>query len=166
MQIRRPWADYSTKSDKFREEFFTRVQFIYSMDRARNHYSVAEAGIEIVLWIYTLVQKEDKHFLYSGREVYNLSRQQCQRSSSNYKHEEIEEGESSNSLTTWLKCKVLMQSTEFTCPQRRNEFWHTASTPSLCTSLYAGSMRCKSCQRWWKRELFAKDNPKPLKDQK
>ena len=28
-----------------------------------------------------------------------------------------------------------MQSTEFTCPRRRNEFWQTASTPSLRTSL-------------------------------
>ena len=27
-----------------------------------------------------------------------------------------------------------MQSTEFTCPRRKNEFWQTASTPSLCTS--------------------------------
>ena len=28
-----------------------------------------------------------------------------------------------------------MQSTEFTCPRRRNEFWQTASKPSLRTSL-------------------------------
>ena len=28
-----------------------------------------------------------------------------------------------------------MQSTEFYCPRRKNEFWQTASTPSLCTSL-------------------------------
>ena len=28
-----------------------------------------------------------------------------------------------------------MQRTEFTCPQRRNEFWQTESKPSLCTSL-------------------------------
>ena len=28
-----------------------------------------------------------------------------------------------------------MQSTEFSCPRRRNEFWQTASTPSLRVSL-------------------------------
>ena len=28
-----------------------------------------------------------------------------------------------------------MQNTEFTCPQRRNEFWQTMYKPSLCTSL-------------------------------
>ena len=39
--------------------------------------------------------------------VYSLFRQQCYRSRSNYRYKEIEEGESSNSLTTWAKCKVL-----------------------------------------------------------
>ena len=43
----------------------------------------------------------------STMEVYNLSRQQCQRSRSNYRYKEIEEGESSNSLTTWAKFKGL-----------------------------------------------------------
>ena len=41
-----------------------------------------------------------------------------------------------------------MQRTEFTCPQRRNEFWQTKSEPSLCTSLYAGRMRWK---KLWKK---------------
>ena len=40
-----------------------------------------------------------------------------------------------------------MQSTKFTCPHRRNEFWQTESKPSFCTSLYAGRMRCKICRR-------------------
>ena len=61
---------------------------------------------------------------------------------------EFEEGDSSNSLTTWAK----MQRTEFTCPQRRNEFWQTKSKPSLCTSLHAGRMRCESCQRKQRRK--------------
>ena len=56
--------------------------------------------------VYTLVQKEDKHFLYNGR-VYNLFRQQCKRSRSNYRYKEIEEGESSKSLSKDAKCKVL-----------------------------------------------------------
>ena len=33
------------------------------------------------------------------------------------------QGESSNSLATWAKCKR----TEFTCPQRRNKIWQTKS---------------------------------------
>ena len=43
------------------------------MDRARDHYSIAEAGLgaktkeakEGVRGVYTLVQKEDKHLLYN-----------------------------------------------------------------------------------------------------
>ena len=44
----------------------TRRQFIYTVNWARNHDSIAEAGLEIVRKVYTLVQKEDKHFLYNG----------------------------------------------------------------------------------------------------
>ena len=101
--IRRPWADYSTK----------RVQFIYPVDRARDHDSITEAGLGAE-------RKERKegvrgaHTRTEGRqsfplqwEVHNLSRQRCQQSRSNYRYKEIEEGESSNSLTTWAKCKVL-----------------------------------------------------------
>ena len=50
-----------------------------------------------------------------------------------------------------------MQNTEFTCPQRRNEFWQTKSKPSLCTSLYTIRMRCESCQRKW-GERCSQDN--------
>ena len=59
-----------------------------------------------VYGMYTLEQKEDKHFLYNGR-VYNLFRQQCQRSRSICRYNWIKEGESSNSLATWAKCKAL-----------------------------------------------------------
>ena len=36
------------------------------MDWARDHHSIAEAGLETVREMYTLVHKEDKHFLYNG----------------------------------------------------------------------------------------------------
>ena len=64
--IRRPWADYSSKNDYLRKKILTRVQFIYSVDWARNHYFIAEAGLEIVRVVYPLVQKENKHFAYNG----------------------------------------------------------------------------------------------------
>ena len=82
-----------------------------------------------------------------------MFRQQCQRSRSNYRYKEIEEGDSSNSLTTWAKCRVL------------NLLVRNAETnfgrQSLCHHYVPVStrrMHCKSCQRRWKRGLFAKDN--------
>ena len=42
--------------------FLTRVQFIFSVDRARDHYSVAEAGLDIVRGVYSLVQKGRQTF--------------------------------------------------------------------------------------------------------
>ena len=66
-----------------------------SVDRARDHYSNTEAGLGAK-------RKERQEVVR-----YNLSRQQCQHSRSNYRYKEIEEGESSNSVTTSAKCKVL-----------------------------------------------------------
>ena len=50
---------------------------------------------------------EERHTFPLQWGMYNLFRQQCQRSRSNYRYKEIEEGESSSSLTTWAKCKRL-----------------------------------------------------------
>ena len=74
----------------------------------------------IVPEIITLLQKLDwnctggVHIRTEERQtfplqwgMYNLFRQQCQRSRSNYRYKEIEEGESSSSLTTGAKCKRL-----------------------------------------------------------
>ena len=66
--------------------------------------------------MYTLVQKEDKHFLYEGRCTICLDN-------------DASEGE----VITDTKNHQIpddlskMQSTEFTCPLRRNEFWQTKS---------------------------------------
>ena len=48
--------------------------------------------------VYTLVQKEDKHFLYNGRCTICLDNEASEAEVITCK--EIEEGESSNSLTT------------------------------------------------------------------
>ena len=83
------------------------------MNRARDQYSITEAGlgakrknVKSCTGVYTAAQKEDKHSHYNGR-AYNVFRQQRQRSRSNYRCKEIEEGESSKSLTKDAKCKVL-----------------------------------------------------------
>ena len=100
------------------QRFFTRVQFIYTVDRAREHYSVAEAELKIVRKVYTLVLKEDQHFLYHGeRTIYPL-RVVCAICFDNNasEGEVIEEGEPSNFMTDLSK----MQTTEFPCPQRHH----------------------------------------------
>ena len=105
---------------------------------------VVEAGLEIVRKVDALVQKGRPTFPVQWR-VYNLFRQQCQRSRSDYRYKEVEEGESSNSLATSAKCKGL------NLPVRNAQ--------SLChhhVPVSTRRMRCKRCQRRWKRELFAK----------
>ena len=44
------------------QRFLTKVEFVYTVHRARDHYCIEEAARKV----YTLVQKEDKHFLYHG----------------------------------------------------------------------------------------------------
>ena len=84
--------------------------------------------------------------------ILDVFRQQCQRSRSSYRYKEIEEGKSSNSLTTWAKCNVLilLVSNAETNFGRQSLSHHYVPVSTR--------MRCKSCQRRWKRELFAKDN--------
>ena len=72
------------------------------------------------------------------------------------------EGELSNSLKIWAKSRIL------------NSFLRNAgknfgrqSLSHHYAPVCAGRMRCKSCQRKWRRELFAEDNLfPPRKDQK
>ena len=64
-------------------------------------------------------------------QVYNLFRQQCQRSRSNYRYKEIEEGESSNSLTTWAKCDVL----KLLVRNAETNFGRQSPSHHLCQSL-------------------------------
>ena len=89
---------------------------------------------------------QDKHFLYHGGckiwplGVYSLSRQRCQRSRSNCRYRELEEGESLNSMTTWAKRK------------RLNLLVHNTETNfgTQCPRL------CESCQRRWTRKSFTR----------
>ena len=113
VQSEGPQADYSTKNDDLRKD-------------SLQEYNSSVPWIEHE--IITLLQKqdweqekrsersctEDVHTRTERRqtfplkwEVYNLFRQQCQRSRSGYRYKEIEEGESSNSSESWAKCKVL-----------------------------------------------------------
>ena len=57
----------------YEKKIFTRVHFIFSVDRARDHYSIADAGMEIVRGLYSLVQNANKHSLHNRRRVHNLS---------------------------------------------------------------------------------------------
>ena len=87
-------------------------------------------------------------------EVYNLFRQQCQRSRNNYRYKEIEEGESSNSLATWAKCKglkLLVRNAE-TNFGRQSLSHHYVPVSTR-------RMLCKSCQRKWRRKLIARQLP-------
>ena len=137
--IRRPWADYSTK----------RVQFIYPVDRARDHYSITEAGLGAE-------RKERQegvrsaHTRTEGRQTFPLqwevqkilSRQRCHQSRSNYRYKE------SRKVNHQIHDDLSkMQSAEFTCPQRRNEIWQTESEPSFFVPVHEGRMLCKNCQR-------------------
>ena len=106
--IRRPLADCSTKNDESRkdslQEYNSSTPWIEHEIIAllqKLNWEQKEKNVKKMYGMYTLLQKEDKDFLYEGREeVYKLFRQPCQRSRSNYRDEEMEEGESSNSLTT------------------------------------------------------------------
>ena len=72
----------------------------YTVDRAQHHCSVAEAGLEIVRKVYTLVQKEDKHFLLPLERctTYPRCHGECtiNLDGNASEAEVIEEGESSN----------------------------------------------------------------------
>ena len=74
--------------------------------------------------MYTFVQKEDKHFLYHGECAVGLDNNASEA-------EVIEEGESSNSLTTWARCKVL----NLLVVNAETNFGRQKSKPSLRTSL-------------------------------
>ena len=79
--------DYSTKTEELSGKFLTRVQFIHTVDRARDDYFLAEAELlsgekARKEGEHTLVQKEDKHFLLNFRDLFQ---QRCQRSRSSYR---------------------------------------------------------------------------------
>ena len=80
------------------------------MDRARVHYCLVEAGLQIVQGMCTLVQKEDKHF-FCKEECTFCFDYNASEAAAIYRYKEIEEGESSYSLK-----HVEMQRTESSCP--------------------------------------------------
>ena len=76
---------YSTKNDELRKD-------------SSQEYKSSVPWIEYE--IITLLQKEHKHFLYNGWCTICFDNNASEA-------EVIEEGEPSNSLTTWARCKVL-----------------------------------------------------------
>ena len=97
--IRRPWAHYSTKNDELRKD---------SLQENNSSTAWIEHEISTLLQKDGLGAREKKRKkLYGGVHtrterrqifppqwmVYNLSRQRCQWSRSNYRYKEIEEGE-------------------------------------------------------------------------
>ena len=92
---------------------------------------------------------------------YNLLHQQrCRRSRRIYRSQEAEEGEFDNSLKTCTKCRVLNSivrdaRTNFGRQRLRHHY----------VPVFAERMRRESCQRKWRRELFARQFM-PRKDQK
>ena len=96
--------------------------------------------------INTLLQKLDW-----WQKLLILFQQRCQRSRRSYRCKETEEGEVSNSLKTWAKCRVLNSLVR----NARTNFGRQRLSHHY-VPVYAERMRRKSCQRKWKRELFAR----------
>ena len=69
------------------------------MDLARIHHSIAEARLQNVQEMCTLVQKEDKLSFYKGEGTICFD-YSASEAAAVYRYKEIEEGESSYSLTT------------------------------------------------------------------
>ena len=65
--------------------------------------------------VYTLVQKEDKHFLHNSWYVSTTM-------PAKQKYLQIQRNRGRR-IIKFIDDLSKMQSTEFTCPQRRNEFW-------------------------------------------
>ena len=93
---------------------------IYHVDQARDRYSIAEAGS-------VAEEKERKE----GNQTIFFTNDDADEVEATTDIKKPNKGEWSYFIEDLNK----MQSTEFTCPRRRNEFWQTASTPSLRTSL-------------------------------
>ena len=154
--IRRTQADHSTKYDELRK------------DSSQEHNSSKPLSTKSMLYCRSWTRckrkeakdvvrggcTQDKHFLYHGGckiwplGVYSLSRQRCQRSRSNCRYRELEEGESLNSMTTWAKRKrlnLLVHNTETNFGKAKAIITNQSTTRG-----------CESCQRRWTRKSFTR----------
>ena len=156
--IRRPEADYSTKNDELRKD-------------SSQEYNSSTPWIEHE--IITLLEKldwgqkrkelkegvRDVHTRTEGRQTFSPQWSGVQFVSTTMpaKQKKLQiQRNRGRWIINFIDDLSKMQSTEFTCPQRRNEFWQTQSKPSLRTSLYAGRMCCKSGQRKMEKNIVRK----------
>ena len=64
--------DYPTKNDELRKDSLQQYNSSTPVDRARDHHSITELVAErkerqeVVREVYTLVQKQDEHFLHTS----------------------------------------------------------------------------------------------------
>ena len=147
--IRRPQVDYSAKDDELRKIPYKSTIHLHRGLSTRSLLYCRSWTGNCTEAVHTRAEGrqtfpvpwEAYNLSSSMGGVYNVSRQQCQRSRSNYRYKEIE-GESSNSLTTWAKCTVLNSLVRNT----ETNFGRHGLSHHYVT-VYAGRMRCKSCQR-------------------
>ena len=109
--------------------------------------------------VYTIVQKEDKHFLYNGGVQFVSTTMPAKQ-----KYLQIQKNRG-RSIVKFIDDLSKMQRTEVLVRNAETNFWQTQSKPSLCTSLYAGRMLCKSSKKMETR-LGRKRQLKLRKDQK
>ena len=121
------------------QKFLTIVQFIFSVDWARDHYSIAEAGLEILLGVYTLVQREDKHFLHRCTICFDNHASEAEAITDTKKSRKV------NHQIHWRPEQNAMYWSYLSATQKRTLADKVQAM--ICASLYAGRMRCTSCQR-------------------
>ena len=147
----------STKTDELPDDSLQWVQFVYTVDRARDQCSNAEGGL-----VAEEKENEERRQTFSS-QLLVLFQQRYQQSRSSNRHQETEEGENIKFIEDLSKT----QSTEFTCPQRRNEFWQTATLTQFHQkvanwpneelqgqAVHAKNWRIFSSSRWtWSHEF-------------
>ena len=155
--IRRPWADYSTKNDELRkdssQEYNSSAPWIkheiISLLQKLEWYA-KEKNVK-VYGMYTLVQKEDEHFLYNWKCTICCDNNASEAVLINI-YKEIEESEQSNSLKTWAKCKELVLS--FVRNARKN--FGRQSPSHHHTPVYVGRLRCKKLTKKMEKKIVRK----------
>ena len=132
--------------------FLARVQFIFPVDRARNQNSVAEGGLVAE---EKIMKKEDNHFLHNSWFVSTTmpSKQKWLQMFRNW----------GRWIIKFIEDLSKTQSTEFTCPQRKTEFWQTESKPSLrispCWKTALQKLSTKIMKRIVRKTTYASRGP-------
>ena len=164
--------DYSIKNDELRKKkILSREQFIFTVDRARGHYSVAEAELE--------TERKRVHSRTKRRQIFPIPWELCTiyplpRKSAQFcldnnasEAEVITDTKKSRKVNHQVHWRTEQNGKELNLLVRnaRNEFWQTASKPSLCNSLRSEECVVKVVGENWE-ENCSQGNRTPQKDQK